>query len=243
MFCPNCGQQVADGTAFCTVCGTNLAGQMPVQQAQPVMEYAQHNNAVRENELGLLTEVWKYFSQINPKYQEYDDTCKKVNYYARGASSALLVWGCILASIGLLFAIIFSTDYSTQDAVPVFLLLFTLPGVLMITGGILMKVNNRKKYTRYQQQYAQLFQELYYHYAAYTGCPVGMEYTNPDTIAYILKQMQSGRAYTIRDAINLTVSEKASQINRHTEQIRRNTREVNSQGNLPVILPASMFKF
>ena len=242
MYCPNCGQQVAEGTAFCTVCGTNLAGQMPVQQAQPVMEYAQHNNAVRENELGLLTEIWKYFSRINPKYQEYDETCKKVNYYARGASSALLIWGCILASIGLLFAIIFTTDYSTQDAVPVFLLLFTLPGVLMITGGILMKVNNRKKFSRYQQQYAQLFQEIYYHYSAYTGCPLGVEYTNPEVIAYIMKQIQSGRAYTVRDALNITVSQKASQINRYTEQVQRNTQEISKAGKLPVFLPADMFK-
>ena len=55
--------------------------------------------------------------------------------------------------------------------------------------------------------------------------------------------MQSGRAYTIRDAINLTVSEKASQINRYNEQLQRNTREVSQQGSFPIVLPASMFKF
>ena len=240
MFCPNCGQQVADGAVFCTNCGTNLNGQMPVQQAQP--DYVQQNYSVRENELGLLSEIWRYFSQLTAKYREYDATCKQVNYYAQGASVALLVWGCILASICLLFAIIFSTDYYTQDAVPVFLLLFLFPGSLMILGGILMQVNNRKKLSRYRAQYAQILQEIYSFYAAYSGCPVGLEYTNPDALAYLLKQMQSGRAYTIRDAINLTVSQKANQINQYTERIQRNTREINQQGNFPVILPANMFK-
>lgn len=240
MFCPSCGQQVADGSFFCTNCGTNFSGSVPAQQAQP--NYVQQNYSVRDNELGVLTEVWKYFSQITAKYREYDAACKQVNYYAKGASSALLVWGCILASIGLFLSFICSLDYSSQDAVPVFLLLFVLPGVPMILGGILMKVNNRKKFSRYQQQYAQIFQDIYYYYAAYTGCPVGVEYSNPDAIAYIMKQMQAGRAYTIRDAINLTVSEKAGQINRYNEQIQHNTREISQQGVLPVILPASMFK-
>lgn len=240
MFCPSCGQQVADGSAFCTNCGTHFAASTPAQPMQ--QDYVQHNYAVRDNELGILTEIWKYFSQMTAKYREYDATCKQVNYYAKGASSALLVWGCILASIGLFFAFIFSLDYYTQEVVPVFLLLFVLPGVPMILGGILMKVNNRKKFSRYQAQYAQLFQDIYYHYSAYTGCPIGVEYTNPDAIAYIMKQMQAGRAYTIRDALNLTVSEKANQINRYVEQIQRNTREISKQGILPVILPANMFK-
>lgn len=240
MFCPSCGQQIADGAVFCTNCGTNLAGQMPVQQAQP--DYVQNNYSVRENELGLLTEIWRYFSQLAAKYREYDATCKQVNYYAQGASVALLVWGCILASIGLVFSFICSLDYSTQESALVFLLLFLLPGSLMVLGGILMQVNNRKKLSRYKAQYAQILQEIYGYYAAYTGCPVGLEYTNPDALAYLMKQMQSGRAYTIRDALNLTVSQKANQINQYTERLQRNTREISQQGSLPVILPANMFK-
>lgn len=35
MFCPNCGTQVPDGSAFCQNCGANLAAaQQPVQQPQ-----------------------------------------------------------------------------------------------------------------------------------------------------------------------------------------------------------------
>lgn len=34
-FCPKCGQQVADGTAFCNRCGTPINNSNPTYQAQP----------------------------------------------------------------------------------------------------------------------------------------------------------------------------------------------------------------
>ena len=38
MFCPNCGKQIADGSAFCEQCGAAQAPQAPVQPAPPVQQ-------------------------------------------------------------------------------------------------------------------------------------------------------------------------------------------------------------
>ncbi len=40
MFCKKCGNEIIEGRAFCTNCGTPVAAEAPVQQA-PAQQYAQ----------------------------------------------------------------------------------------------------------------------------------------------------------------------------------------------------------
>lgn len=216
--------------------------QVPVQTQQPA-DFQDQKNAIRDSEMNALSAAWNYFSQLKYKFQEYDRVCKQVMHFARGARSALLIWGCIATGIGLFFTLVFATDPDVQELILPFLCFFGIPGLLMIAGGILMKVNNRKKFAKYQKQYVQLAQELYYYYAAYPNCPIGMEYSNPDAIVYLMKMIQSGRAYTIRDSINLLLGERANRINRYTERLLQSTRNVNAQGNIPIFLPGELFRF
>ena len=39
MFCPQCGNQLPDGSAFCSNCGSQLTQQTPVEQ--PIPRYEQ----------------------------------------------------------------------------------------------------------------------------------------------------------------------------------------------------------
>ena len=34
-YCPNCGSQIDEGAQYCNICGTKLAAQTPVQNANP----------------------------------------------------------------------------------------------------------------------------------------------------------------------------------------------------------------
>ncbi|MBP3330591.1 MAG: hypothetical protein J6L89_07140 [Clostridia bacterium] len=40
--CPNCGNNVDDGVAFCKNCGCNMANQQPFQYQQPVYDQKDH---------------------------------------------------------------------------------------------------------------------------------------------------------------------------------------------------------
>ena len=197
MYCGKCGSFVPDGAAFCNNCGENL--QM-VAQAQ--MFQAQ-KNAIRQSEMDELERAIAHFNQKRAEFEEYDYVSNQVVHYARGARKSLIVWGAIIASIGLLMLAVAGSEAGVAPAAMIFL----LPGIAMIAGGILMQVNNKKKLNEYSEQYARLSYELMNHYNAYPNCPVGAEYSNPEVLEIILGALRSGRADTIKESINVLISD------------------------------------
>ncbi len=100
MFCPQCGSQVADGSTFCPSCGRNLTVAAPIQ---PAVDFQAQKNAVRQSEISALSDAINYFGARKAMFQEYDSICALVNHFARGARSALLVWGCIITTFAVMF--------------------------------------------------------------------------------------------------------------------------------------------
>ncbi len=239
MFCPKCGQQIADDSSFCMHCGNSISG--AVAPVQPVVDFQAQKNNVRQSELNALNNAYEYFSQKRSEFEEYDAVCTLVNYYAGGAKSSLLVWGCIILTFGLI-ALLAVFSEGSADGILGVLLAIMLPASLMIAGGVLMKVNNRKKYAYYQSEYARLSQELYAHYTAYPNCPIGPEYANPDILATIASVLRSGRADTIKESINLLLSDAdAEAMNAYLASIEQNTNAINAQTRVAAVFAAANF--
>ncbi|MBE7066561.1 MAG: zinc ribbon domain-containing protein [Ruminococcaceae bacterium] len=218
MFCIYCGKQITDGE-FCPHCGKRIAlsqtNYQPDPQAQilgdvydQLLQVQAQKKAFHQSEINSLDNAIHHFSQKKAEFDEYESVCNLVNYYAKGAKKGLIVWGAIIVSIGFLILYSALTGRVVQeDKVTDILLLSVIPGLLMIVGGISMQINNRKKYTAYQEQCANLLQELYIHYTKYPNCPVGPEYTNPKILVRIRNILISGRADTIKESINMLISD------------------------------------
>lgn len=235
MFCPHCGQQIADGSAFCSVCGkstTNVAAPAPT----PVIDYQAQKQAVRQSEISAMSKALAHFNEKRDEFTEYDLVCELVNHYAKGAKGSLLVWGIIIATAGLLCCL------AGPEALIGSLIGFVVPGAAMIFGGIMMKVKNRKNYAYFQQEYARLSEELYNHYVSYPNCPVGPEYANPEILETILGVLQSGRADTIKEAINLLIDDaERSEMSEYLEMIEQNTAAINAQTRVAAVFAAANF--
>ncbi len=230
MFCPHCGQQVADGAAFCTACGKSVAS-----TPAPMIDFQAQKNAIRQSEIGSLTQALQHFNQKRDEFTEYDYVCELVNHYAKGAKGSLLVWGIIIATAGILMLM-------APDAFLGALIGFVIPGSAMIFGGIMMKVKNRKNYQYFQNEYARLSQELYDHYVSYPNCPVGPEYANPEILEIILGVLQSGRADTIKEAINLLINDaERSEMSEYLDMIEQNTAAINAQTRVAAVFAAANF--
>ena len=242
MFCPYCGATVADNTAFCCQCGKNIQQFRGVQtvetnQAQ-VQQYQAQKQAARQGEIQTLDRVIQHFVPKQAAFDAYDDACKKVNHYARGAKSALLVWGCIALSFGLMFLAFSYADsvWRGAEVLPSMLSMFVVPGALMIVGGILMKVNNRNRHSQSLERYGQLSAQLCNYYVALPDNPVGAEFCNPHVLTELMHILQSGRADTVKESLQcLTAGMNKAGIGKFLVQTQKNTAVINAQTGVSII--------
>lgn len=260
MYCPNCRAVIADGAKFCPSCGSSVTPAQnnyfsapqpvsPVPQPTPSVGYREtyeaQKNAIRQSEMNALHRALQHFSLKMDEYDTYDYVCDQVNRYARGAKSGLLVWGAIIFTFSLLVMLAASGILSAAEApaeLYVLAFIFLIPGAAMLAGGILMKVNNRRKYNYFLQEYDRLSAELYDHYRSYANCPVGPEYSNPHILASIMQVLQSGRADTVKDSINLMIADSNYRaMNQYLDQIQRSTAAINAQTRAAAIFMAARF--
>lgn len=232
MYCSNCGNIIADTAKFCPSCGQTVPQvQQPSSQViyvtTPSIPYQEQTRAIRQEELQTLDHMIAYFSIKQTQYSSYERTWKKVVHYARGAKKALIVWGAILAVFGLIGTIAASTEADGAGLAVACVML--IPGLIMIAGGILMQIVNRKNYRNALNEYTNLVNELTAHYNAYPNCPVGYEYSDPE-ILYILRNiLKSGRTSTIQESLNTMIADADQRaFQAHLRQIQNSTHLTNA---------------
>ena len=254
MFCMKCGAQCPDGAAFCPSCGCasnttsgNVApapamdynAQMMQAQMMQAQQYQMQKNAIRQSELDSINRAYAHFNLKRETFQNYDKVGVCLNYYLRGAKSALIVWGAIITALSCVILFPLVSDGGSGSVVFIISLII---GLGMIAGGVLMKVNNKKKCRQYENEYIRLSQELNDHYNAYPMCPIGAEYSNPEIIEVIMKIMNSGRADTVRDAINVMIAEiNQAEMNAYLQNIEAYSRSTAASSKTTAVFAAASF--
>lgn len=253
MFCNKCGTQLPDGSVFCSSCGCDMSTNSINGVSAPVMnygaqflqaqemqaqQYQMQKNAVRKGEMETLKRAYEHFNLKRAEFQAYDEVGEKLNRYLRGAKSALLVWGIILTSVALLF----STSTITGNFPAVLFFMLLIPGGAMLAGGIMMKVNNKKKCAIYEDEYIRLSNILNEHYKAYPLCPVGAEYANPEIMEVIMGILESGRADTIKEAINVLIAEvNQAEMQKYLQNIEAYAKSASSSASTGAVFAAASF--
>ena len=238
MVCKFCGATISNNASFCASCGRRKEDSAPsvetaytgyVSHEVNAHQLMMQKEAVRTSEIASLKGAISYFSSMSAVFGQYGYACEKLIHYGRGAKGALIVWGAIITFFGIVFT-------ATLGAHPAILWSLLVPGVLMITGGILMKVNNRSKFNRYLREYAATSAELYRAYTLFPNCPVGPEYTNPDVLKYLLRVIESGRADSIKESINIGIDFRPrGKAQRFITAVQQNTASLDPNTRVSVI--------
>ena len=217
MYCQNCGEKIIEieGARFCRRCGRPVetqrknkqTTQRDVTQQKPRNEVNQRAN-IRQQETAELQKMIRYFSQKSDQYREYDRLAYIMNPTNRNAPISLLIWGiiCGFAGIALWSLSLSAKEYYTFTlrVTAIFLLL----GCAVLMGMYFVYSKSRKKeYEKNSVRFEELSNELYRHYQNYGYCLVSAEYTNPENLKAILQTIESGRADTIKEAINILVED------------------------------------
>lgn len=240
MNCPRCQQPLSSGMAFCPGCGSRVSQEV----FSMVDSYAQQKAAARQGEIKILENLLRHFSLKQTQYDAYDEACRKLIYYGRGARSALIIWGCIILTFGLILLTPMIIDGSAENGGVAVGVLCLVPGMAMLVGGILMKLNNSKRLAQCQQEYAAYSQELFYHYMLCPHCSVGPEYSNPRVLQILMRNLNSGRCDSIKESINCMVeASNRRNIERYCQQLNQQIAAINANTGVGAIfIPARFYR-
>ena len=246
MFCQNCGKQISETTSFCVFCGNQVRS---VNQYNTEINKSNlSRNNIRNEEIEELKRMINYFSlKQNNIYQALEECSSKLKSHDEQKSRALLILGIIFtASFGVFLLSVLSYFEKTKDAgisffLLVFFFLFTAaPGLLMISGY--------KKYSRafevkrnvILKEYYDVANEFKNQYLAYQNCPIGIEYCTPEILSCLLEIILSGRADTIKEALNIVVDDsKYRALSEKLSKIQRNTSTAATNAGMAAIFSAA----
>lgn len=230
-YCTNCGTQLVNTASFCSNCGQVLGGvNTPARQSAnvfPTMRVVQDAFAVREQNLNEIGRLLQYFGAKQNLYDEYESLQAQVEklappqdpnmgwlgrwlkFYSKNLLPFYLVG---LLMLGALTA--FSAGGSGASAGLIWLVI----GAVILVRMIKKRQNRKETIDQCYQRINAIAVELNDYYHAFGPCIVGYEFSNPRILYSIGQMIQSGRADTIKEAIN-----------RMLEDNHRNYMEVQSQ--------------
>ncbi len=163
-----------------------------------------YRDAGRNDALDELQRAYQWFSKKQREYDEYDSISNRLPRMNRVGKRALLIWGCIIASVSLMMTFVLISQ--KDESFPVGLI-GILIGAAMILGFFLIEANRKKTVAQLNNRLEQLGQELTEHFIAFGKCSFGAEYSNPQIISRILNLVRSGRADSVKEGINIMLSD------------------------------------
>lgn len=195
MFCQKCGNQVDGNASFCPYCSNPISG----EQSNYRVSSVQMRQQTRQDEIGELDKMIRYFSQKQAQYDEYDAVCARLDPYYLRKRPSLIIWGLVSGFWGVMFLI--------NRFIPLGIILLLGAGAL-IFAFIKSTQARTRNYAEASRRYYELSEELYQYYCNYGPCLVSASYSNPSNLAAIKQTIQSGRADTIADALNILLDDE-----------------------------------
>ena len=202
MFCQKCGKELPDDAIFCSSCGSSVNANADYVGSSKAAE----QKSTRGETLQIVDKLIDYFSAKNSLYRELDRVnCKLVKVNQRSYYWKLLAAISFFGTIGLsLIIIAYNARHRAlflHEVVPYAFLPSTTLGLIV---PLIVKIAKKSSLNKRQ---AELAEEITDYYNQLTYCPIGVEYSDPEILAGLKAIINSGRADTLKEAINTMVDD------------------------------------
>lgn len=218
-FCTKCGTQMDDDVNFCPKCGaaSNSANQVVNVESKTEVSGKDTSSIVAK-----LKELHSYFSEIGNAYNIFDNGIGlisdaewrktvykkiKLSVIELSISIAIALFFCIFAIISAI-----EDEWFYFGVTVLFggwvLIIF---GLVLLIGGLvyIRKWSSHKKALDFYDKNVPIAQkQIQEHYAKLENCPLGIDYTSPSTIERLVYYLNSHRADSLKEAINVLEDER-----------------------------------
>ena len=218
MFCPNCSNKIDDNSDFCSYCGTQINSNTSLitTKNNSFPTDTTSISQLRKEELQKADDMLLHFSSMQAVYSAYDMAAENIIKCQR-YSKAALIWAIITSPFTILISIatlISSQVFNSTEATFAFLLANAFSGFLF-TFYFRRTAKIKSRLQASVEEFCEYSSLLMKHFRAYEDCPVGPQYTNPENLRTIKNTIISGRADTVKEALNILVAHSYRNIGRN----------------------------
>lgn len=219
-YCTKCGMQMEDDVNFCPKCGT---ASNPVNQVVNVESKTEVSEKNTSSIVAKLKELHSYFSEIGNAYNIFDNGIGIINDEAWRKTVkkrySMFVAGKVSWLLLVIFVLVIVNCYNaarhTYSITPMLLnLLFWFLAIVALSCGIVFSIqgkgfkNHKRALDFYDKNVPIAQKQIQEHYAKLENCPLGIDYTSPSTIERLAYYLNSHRADSLKEAINVLEDER-----------------------------------
>ena len=217
MYCTNCGAEIREESRFCKSCGVEIKKFSKTQETYNTAYQSQTCRSEREESMEQLRDMYNYFSVKEAEYDEVIKLDTEINSPII-VSNAGKIWGLILTIFGGCCVPLAIAAHSIEAFIAVIIILG--PGILLLTSrSRKIKRIQRERETK-QARLQVVAEDVVSYYNNYGPCPLGIEFTDPKSLETIYEVIRSGRADSLKEAINILANDEH---NAEMERLQRAT--------------------
>ncbi|MEA4970625.1 MAG: zinc ribbon domain-containing protein [Candidatus Pelethousia sp.] len=246
MVCKGCGSELNDDARFCSACGTQASmGDAPVEKTRVLRVQTLQLIDKLKAHFDPMAETYERLIELNAQYEKLKKPGTGKDTILGGIIMGVLAFfgGALLIGLGIFPTLVFIAG-----------ILFICLCIIGVISGVMDESKGNPQIEQYEISKRSMEEEipaldalLHENYDSYPQCPISFEYSMPPILNELRERVISGRADTIKEAIQCMLDdthraemlELQKQTAQSAKKAAESAKDAANSANLSTLLIAS----